>query len=162
MQTVAVAEADTARAPEGAAAHRRLTGGRWTIFIGRRALRLVVSLLVLVTAAFAMIHLIPGDPVAAALGDQATPQLIAMRRHELGLDRPLLAQYFSYLGNVLQGNFGRSITTDSPVSDIITTRFPNTLRLALPAFILVILIAMPIGLLTAVRTRGGQGRHTRG
>jgi peptide/nickel transport system permease protein len=131
-------------------------------FIGRRLVRLLISLLVLLTATFAMIHLIPGDPVAAALGDQATPDLIEQRRHELGLDRPILTQYFSYLHGVFTGNFGRSISTDSPVSDLITQRFPNTLRLALPAFVLVVLIALPIGLLTAVRTRGGRGRVTRG
>jgi peptide/nickel transport system permease protein len=141
---------------------RRLAGGRWTSFIGRRLVRLVISLLVLVTATFAMVHLIPGDPVAAALGDQATPQLIAQRRHELGLDQNIVVQYFHYLGHLLTGDFGTSIVTNSPVSDLITQRFPNTLKLAVPAFVLVVLIALPVGLLTAVRTRGGQGRRTRG
>ena len=122
----------------------------------------MLSLLVLVTATFVMVHLIPGDPVAGALGDAATPQLIAQRRTELGLDRPIVEQFFTYLGHLLTGDFGRSIVTDSPVSDLITQRFPNTLKLALPAFLLVILIALPIGLLTAVRTRGGRGRATRG
>lgn len=134
---------------------------RWVAFLGRRLLRLVVSLLVLVTATFIMIHLVPGDPVLAALGDQATPGLVAQRRHELGLDSPLPVQYFRYLKGVLTGDFGRSIVTDAPVSDILATKFPNTLRLAIPAFVLVVLIALPVGLLTAIRTRGGQGKHTR-
>jgi peptide/nickel transport system permease protein len=121
----------------------------------------VVSLLILISATFIMIHLIPGDPVLAALGDQATPALAATRRHELGLDRPLVTQYFRYLRGTVTGDFGRSIVTDAPVSDLLKTRFPNTLRLAIPAFLLVVLISIPVGLLTAVRTRGGRGKYTR-
>jgi peptide/nickel transport system permease protein len=140
---------------------RRMTGGRWASFLGRRLVRLVISLLVLVTATFAMIHLIPGDPVAAALGEQATPAMIVARRHELGLDRPILLQYFSYMRDVVTLKFGESITTESSVSTLILQRFPNTLRLAIPAFLLVVVLALPIGLLTAVRTRGGRGRFAR-
>jgi peptide/nickel transport system permease protein len=140
---------------------RAIAGGQWAWFVGRRLVRLVVSLLVLITATFVMVHLIPGDPVQAALGDQATPQLVALRRHALGLDRPLLSQYLSYLHGVITGDLGNSIVTNSPVSDLLRTRFPNTLRLAVPAFLLVILIALPVGLATAVRTRGGRGRFTR-
>lgn len=136
--------------------------GPWVWFVGSRLLRLVVSLLVLVTATFVMVHLIPGDPVQAALGEQATPQLVELRRHELGLDLPLPTQYAHYLRGVLTGDLGSSIVTEAPVSDLLGTRFPNTLRLAVPAFVLVILIALPVGLLTAVRTRGGRGRVTRG
>ncbi|SEQ16643.1 ABC transporter permease [Microlunatus flavus] len=134
----------------------------WIRFVASRLLRLVVSLLVLVTATFVMVHLVPGDPVQAALGEQATPQLVELRRHELGLDQPLPAQYVHYLRGVVTGDLGRSIVTEAPVGDLLGTRFPNTLRLAVPAFVLVILIALPVGLLTAVRTRGGRGRVTRG
>ena len=80
---------------------------------------------------------------------------------ELGLDRPLAEQYVTYARGVLTGDFGRSIVTGAPVGDLLQTRFPNTLRLALPAFALVVLLAMPLGLLTAVRTRGGRGKVTR-
>jgi peptide/nickel transport system permease protein len=139
------------------------TTGRagWAVFFGRRLIRLVVSLLVLVSATFLMIHLIPGDPVQGALGEQATAEVVALRRHELGLDRPLAEQYAAYIGGVFTGDFGRSIVTGAPVSDLLRTRFPNTLRLAVPAFVLVVLLAMPLGLITAVRTRGGRGRVTR-
>lgn len=146
---------------QAATSASRGRGGHWAVFVVRRLLRLIVSLLILVTATFVMVRLIPGDPVLAALGDQATPALIAQRRHELGLDTPLPVQYFRYLGGVLTGNFGNSIVTDAPVSTMLATRFPNTLRLAIPAFVLVVLIALPVGLLTAVRTRGGRGRFTR-
>ena len=140
---------------------RRLREGRWAMFALRRLVRLVLSLLILVAATFVMVRLIPGDPVQTALGDQATPQLVAQRRHELGLDRPVPQQFARYVHGVVTGDFGRSIVTGAPVSDLLTTRFPNTLRLAVPAFFLVVLIAMPLGLLTAVRTRGGRGRHVR-
>jgi peptide/nickel transport system permease protein len=66
--------------------------GGWLDFIVRRTIRLVVSLAVVMTASFAMIHLIPGDPVRAALGQSAPPQLIVERRHQLELDKPLLHQ----------------------------------------------------------------------
>ncbi|QXG75577.1 ABC transporter permease [Modestobacter sp. L9-4] len=165
MSTTQVVEgavaASSAPVPPAGEHARRRDGGRWTSFIVRRLVRLVLSLLVLVTATFVMVHLIPGDPVAGALGAEATPQLIEQRRQELGLDQPLLQQYLTYLGHLVTGDFGRSIVTASPVSDLITQRFPNTLKLALPAFVLVILLALPIGLATAVRTRGGRGRTTR-
>ncbi|MFG1706277.1 ABC transporter permease [Nonomuraea sp. M3C6] len=147
--------------PPDGGAPRRIRAGRWAVFAGRRLVRLVLSLLVLVAATFIMVHLIPGDPVQTALGDQATPQMVALRRHDLGLDLPLPEQFWRYVLGVVTGDFGRSIVTEAPVSDLLTTRFPNTLRLAVPAFLLVVLIAMPVGLLTAVRTRGGRGRHTR-
>jgi peptide/nickel transport system permease protein len=131
-------------------------------FIARRLTRLVISLLALITATFAMLHLIPGDPVQAALGTGATPQLVALRRHQLGLDRPLLTQYFDYLRGVASGNLGHSIVTDAPISQLISERFPNTLGLAVPSFVLVVLIAVSVGLLTGIRTRGGRHRITRG
>ena len=140
---------------------RRARSGGWPQFVGRRLVRLVLSVLILVTATFVMVHLIPGDPVQAALGEQATAEVVALRRHELGLDRPLPEQYRRYLQGVVTGDLGRSIITDVAVSDLLKTRFPNTLRLAVPAFLLVVLIAMPVGLFTAVRTRGGRGRQVR-
>ena len=161
-QVVEGSIADPSTAPDiPAGAAMRSAGGRWAWFIGRRLLRLVISLLILVTATFVMVHLIPGDPVVAALGDQATPQLIALRHHQLGLDKPLVVQYVDYLKGVISGDFGQSITTQASVGDLLKTRFPNTLRLAIPAFILVVLVAVPVGLLAAVRTRGGRGGATR-
>lgn len=148
-------------APPVEPAPRWAGSGGWAVFIGRRLIRLVLSLLILVSATFLMIHMIPGDPVQAALGEQATAEVVELRRHELGLDRPLAEQYVAYVGGVVTGDFGRSIVTGAPVSDLLRTRVPNTLRLAVPAFLLVVLIAMPLGLFTAVRTRGGRGRATR-
>jgi peptide/nickel transport system permease protein len=91
-------------------------GGRWTRFALRRTGRLLVSLWVLVTLAFLMIHLVPGDPVRAALGMNAPTELVEAKRQALGLDDPLLTQYVHYLGNLLHGDLGESITTQLPVS----------------------------------------------
>lgn len=78
----------------------------WAGFVLRRTWRLLVSLAALVTAAFAMIHLIPGDPVRAALGTTADPALVAARRESLGLDQSLLKQYGDFAGDLLQGRLG--------------------------------------------------------
>ena len=82
------------------------------------------------TATFVMIHLVPGDPVRASLGFTAPPSLVRERRAALGLDDPLPTQYIHYVGGVLHGDFGTSLTSQEPVSDIVRTRFPATLRLA--------------------------------
>lgn len=133
----------------------------WVRFLLRRVLRLVGSLLVLVTATFAMIQLLPGNPVRAALGQDATAAVVAARTHQLGLDRPLLDQYFSYLHGVVTGNLGISIVSSEPVSTILGSRIPATLSIALPAFVLVLLISLPLGLMMALRTRHGRGERAR-
>lgn len=132
----------------------------WCRFAARRLARLVVSLWVLITASFLIIHLIPGDPVRAALGITAPPSLVAARRKALGLDDPLLTQYWHYLHGVLTGNLGKSLTDNLPVSQIVGQRLPATLELALYAFLLSVLIAVPLGTVTGVLTRAGRGRVT--
>lgn len=132
----------------------------WCRFAARRLARLVVSLWVLITASFLIIHLIPGDPVRAALGITAPPSLVAARRKALGLDDPLLTQYWHYLHGVLTGNLGKSLTDNLPVSQIVGQRLPATLELAFYAFLLSVLIAVPLGTVTGVLTRAGRGRVT--
>src|SRR4051794_31610304 len=112
-------------------------GGRWTRFAIRRAGRLLVSLWVLVTASFLMIHLVPGDPVRAALGLTAPAALVEAKREALGLNDPLLTQYWHYLRGVFSGDFGTSTTSNLPVSDVIADRLPATVQLALLAFVVV-------------------------
>jgi peptide/nickel transport system permease protein len=141
-------------------------GARWRAghpmlwFLVRRLGRLVVSLLVLLTLSFAMIHLIPGDPVRAALGPNAPLDLIRQRRHELWLDRPLATQYVHYLRGVATGDFGTSFVSNLPVSDIIATRLPNSARLAGLAFVVIMVLAVPLGMAGAVLTRDGRRRGT--
>jgi peptide/nickel transport system permease protein len=147
-----------------ASAHERSRWWRrhpWPTFLVRRVARLVVNLFVLVTISFLMIHAIPGDPVRTALGGiTAQPELVAARRHDLGLDLPLVRQYLDYVRRVITGDFGSSIITRQPVSDIIADRLPSTLRLVGLAFLFTILVAYPLGLSMAVLTH--NGRHRRG
>ncbi|WP_274556236.1 ABC transporter permease [Streptomyces spiramyceticus] len=133
--------------------------GPWAGFVVRRVVRLFVSLGVLVTASFAMIHLVPGDPVRAALGPTADPALVDARRHALGLDQSLPEQYGAFVSGLLQGRLGQSITADLPVSQIISGRLPATLEIAVPAFVLIMLIAIPVGMTAAVLTRDGKRRR---
>lgn len=130
----------------------------WTRFAARRFGRLLVSVWVLVTAAFGMIHLIPGDPVRAALGPTATQQLVDARRAALGLDQPLWQQYLDYLRGLFTGDLGVSMTSGLPVTDILGDRLPPTLELAVLAFALALLVSVPLGLGFAVLTRGGRRR----
>ncbi|RSN21203.1 ABC transporter permease [Amycolatopsis sp. WAC 04169] len=141
-----------AHAPAG------LRGSPWLSFAVRRLGRFAISLWVLITTAFLMIQLIPGDPVRAALGLTAPVELVNARRAALGLDDPLWLQYVHYLGGLVTGDFGTSMTSGQPVSEVIGDRLPATLELALPAFVVVIAIAIPLGLLFAVLTRGGRRR----
>lgn len=136
----------------------RVRDHRWLRFTIRRAGRLLVSLWVLATAAFLMIHLIPGDPVRAALGPTASAELVASRREALGLNDPLIVQYFNYLGGVLTGDFGVSIQSGLPVADTIAQRLPATASLAVLAFVFAVIVAIPVGVAVAVATRRGRGR----
>lgn len=130
----------------------------WLTFAARRGGQFIVSLWVLITAAFLMIHLVPGDPVRAALGLNAPVELIEARRVALGLDQPLLVQYVNYFTNLFTGNLGVSTITNEPVAHIIASRFPSTLQLAILACALVLLVAVPLGVTMAVATRGGRRR----
>lgn len=134
------------------------TANPWTRFLARRLGRLVVSLWVVVTAAFLMLHLIPGDPVRAALGPTASAELVAARRAALGLDQPLWHQYVDYLRGLFTGDLGVSVTSGLPVSQVIGDRLPATVELAVGAFVLAVVLAIPLGLLFAVLTRGGRRR----
>src|SRR3954453_13585606 len=138
----------------GAASHP------WVRFGGRRLGRLLVSLWVLVTASFLMIHLIPGDPVRAALGPTAPPQLVAAKRAEMGLDDPLLVQYLHYIQHLFTGDLGTSVVSQLPVSQIVSQRLPATLTLALLAFVVAVAVAVPMGVAMGVLTRRGDGRRT--
>jgi peptide/nickel transport system permease protein len=130
----------------------------WLRFAVRRLGQLLVSALVLVTASFLIIHLIPGDPVRAALGFNATPQLVAARRAQLGLNDPLWLQYAHYLRDLFTGKFGTSIDSGLPVSEVIGQRLPATLELAGYSFLVAVAVSVPLGLLLGVLTRNGRRR----
>ena len=103
----------------------------------------------LLTATFFMIHLVPGDPVRAALGPAAPADLVAQRRADLGLDDPLATQFATYVRDVLHGDLGTSLFTGEEITDVIQARLPSTLQLAGLAFLVAILVAIPLGVLMA-------------
>ncbi|HYD33316.1 MAG TPA: nickel ABC transporter permease [Methylophilaceae bacterium] len=100
---------------------------------------------------FLLVHLVPGDPVEVMLGESATSADRAQLRTELGLDEPLVIQFKNYLINLAQGDFGRSIHSHAPVSELLKDRIPATARLALLAFVIAILIGLPLGITAALK-----------
>jgi len=121
-------------------------------FLVRRLVLTIPVLLGVATLVFSLIHLVPGDPVQAMLGESATPQDVAELRARLGLDRPLLVQYGSFLKGIATGNLGSSLRTNQPVTAAIAERLPATIQLAVAAMCFATLIAIPIGIVAAVRS----------
>ena len=119
-------------------------------FLARRLLLTVPVLLGVATLVFSLIHLIPGDPAMAMLGETASPQDVAELRTRLGLDRPLLEQYGRFLGGAVRGDLGTSLRTGEPVGGQILERMPATIELAAAAMIVAIALAIPVGIVAAV------------
>ena len=92
---------------------------------------------------------VTGDPITAAMGGRLTPDQLAQRIHEAGYDRPLLVQYLEYLGQVFTGNFGRTLTDNRAVTEVLLTYGAATLELALNALVIALLVGIPFGLLAA-------------
>jgi peptide/nickel transport system permease protein len=120
-------------------------------YVLRRLVTMVPVLLVVSVVVFSLIHLTPGDPVSIMLREEADPATAAALRAALGLDRPLPVQYVVWLGRAARGELGRSIRTNQPVSEAILQRLPVTLSLAGAATMLALVIALPAGILSAVR-----------
>jgi peptide/nickel transport system permease protein len=120
-------------------------------YIVRRLLGMIPALLGISILVFLLIHLIPGDPISAMLGRVSDPEVLAAVRAEYGLDRPLSIQYFVWLGNVVQGNLGYSISNGAPVSDLVFGRLPATLYLLAGGLCVALLLAAPIGILAAAK-----------
>ena len=120
-------------------------------FLLRRVALTVPVLVGVATLVFSLIHLVPGDPVQAMLGDSATPQDIADVRARLGLDQPLYVQYARFVKGAMRGNLGTSLRTNQPVTAAIAERMPATFELAFAAMIVSTGIALPLGVIAAVR-----------
>jgi peptide/nickel transport system permease protein len=115
--------------------------------------RLVLTIPVLIgvaTLVFALIHFIPGDPAQAMLGEGATPDEANQLRERLGLNRPLIVQYGSFLQGLLHGDLGVSLRNDQPVTQQILERMPATAELAFASMLVAVLIAIPLGIVAAV------------
>jgi ABC-type dipeptide/oligopeptide/nickel transport system permease component len=119
-------------------------------FLGRRIALTLPVLLGVATLVFLLIHLIPGDPALAMLGEAAAPEDVDDLRRRLGLDRPLLEQYVSFLGGALRGDLGTSLRTGEPVAREIAARLPATIELAGAAMLVAIAVALPLGIAAAV------------
>jgi peptide/nickel transport system permease protein len=119
-------------------------------FLLRRILLTIPVLFGVATLVFSLIHLIPGDPALAMLGEGADPEQVERLRRELGLDRPLLQQYRTYLADLLKGDLGTSLRTTQPVTEVIAERVPATMELALVAMAVAIAVALPLGVIAAV------------
>ena len=120
-------------------------------FLARRLLLAIPVLLGVATLVFALIHLIPGDPVRTMLGESASEESVIELRGRLGLDRPLYRQYGAYLRDLVHGNLGTSLRTNEPVASALAARIPATAELAAAAMIVAIVIAIPLGILAAAR-----------
>lgn len=123
-------------------------------FIARRILSAVPVLLIVTIVVFLMIHLTPGDPAAIMLGPEALPEDVAALRTEMGLDRPLVIQYLSWMAGLLTGNMGRSVFLHIPVTSAVLNQIQPTLYLAIAAELIAVVIAVPAGTFAAKR----QGR----
>jgi peptide/nickel transport system permease protein len=122
----------------------------------RRLAALVPVALGVVTLTFALIHLVPGDPVSAMLGDFAAPADASRMRHELKLDLPLWKQYCEFLLELAHGDLGQSISQHTPVAQLIRERYPATLELAGAGLLVAIVIAFPLGMIAGANA-GGPG-----
>jgi peptide/nickel transport system permease protein len=128
-----------------------------TVKILRRTAILVVSVLVASIVVFLFMAVLPGDPAQVALGVNATPELVAKTRAEFGIDRPLTAQYFDWIGGVLQGDFGSSYVTREAIGPALLDRLGVTLWLVGAGMLVALLIAVPAGTFAAVRHRKADG-----
>ncbi|HTX53566.1 MAG TPA: ABC transporter permease, partial [Candidatus Baltobacteraceae bacterium] len=131
-------------------------------YLINRLVQFVAVLAFLSIIVFTIIRLIPGDPAAVMLGTEATPEVLAQIRHEMGLDQPIPVQYLKWLQNVAAGNFGTSWVSKKPALQLILGALPVTLQLVGCSFFIALLIAFPAGLFSALRPRSwvDQGSTT--
>jgi peptide/nickel transport system permease protein len=130
-------------------------------FIGGKILHLIPVLLLVSLAVMILINLIPGNPAYAILGTQATPSQVRIVDAQLGLNKPLVIRYIDWIGGILHGNFGTSLFTQQPVFQTIISRLPVTLELALLGEIIALVIAIPLGVLTAYKAGSLIDRSSR-
>jgi len=120
-------------------------------FVARRLFYLLPVLLAVSLLTFLIASLLPGDLAYVILGDQATPEKVAALRHDMGLDQPIWWRYFSWLGHVLEGDFGRSFRTGQTVLQAVAERLPVSIELMLLAEIIGLAVGVPVAIACAVR-----------
>ncbi len=129
-------------------------------FLLRRLALTVPTFIMLMLVTFMMIRLVPGDPIEVRLGERGiTPERLAELRHDMGLDQPVLKQFWDYAWGILHGDFGTSIVSKSPILHEFLTLFPATLELTFCAMVFAAVIGVPVGMFAAVK-RGGAYDQT--
>lgn len=118
-------------------------------FMASRGLRALVTVFLVLSFAFLILRL-SGDPAMMILSPDAPPEALEAFRHGWGLDKPLWQQYLTFIGNMLQGDFGQSMRDKSPAMSLVLERIPATLAITLPAFILKLIIGIPAGVYAAL------------
>ncbi|PJJ63328.1 ABC transporter permease [Compostimonas suwonensis] len=139
---------------------RRASGGGLGRYILVRALLIIPTVFILVTLVFVLMRS-TGDPITAALGGRLSADQLAERIHEAGYDRPIIIQYFEYLGNIFTGNFGTTISDNRPVTEILLTYGAATLELAFYALIVAFIVGIPLGMVAAYFRDKGQDASLR-
>jgi peptide/nickel transport system permease protein len=118
-------------------------------YIIGRIINMIPTLFIVAIIVFLITRMLPGDPAAVMLGPQASVEEVEALTKELGLNEPLYIQFFEYIGNLLKGDFGNSLTYNQPIVDLIMERFPNTVILAVSALIIALFIGVPAGIIAA-------------
>ncbi|CDN53800.1 Dipeptide transporter permease DppB [Neorhizobium galegae bv. officinalis bv. officinalis str. HAMBI 1141] len=121
------------------------------VYIGKRLLVAIPTLLIISIFVFSLQKLLPGDPILAMAGEERDPTVIEFLRDKYRLNDPVVFQYFYWLGGVLTGDFGISLRTNQPVLELILQKLPVTIQLAVMAMFFAMLIGIPIGILAAVK-----------
>lgn len=120
-------------------------------YVAKRILYVIPVILGVTLIVYVIMSMAPGDPVLQLVGEQATPEQIEAKRAELGLDKPVLVQYVNYIFKLVQGDFGISYKSKQGVALEITSRFPTTLKMSLTAVVIAVVIALPLGVIAAVK-----------
>ncbi|MEQ3548957.1 ABC transporter permease [Pseudonocardia nematodicida] len=128
----------------------------WPVFLARKAREFVLAVAALVVLTFAIVHLIPGDPARVIAGVDASSEQVDAVRTQLGLDLPLGTQFLDHVSGLLRGDLGESYRTGQPVTDVIATRLPFTLSIALVGIAVTLVVSLALGLAVAGLTRGNR------
>jgi ABC-type dipeptide/oligopeptide/nickel transport system permease component len=120
-------------------------------YISTRLFLAIPVLLVVLTLVFLVVRVIPGDPAQAALGDYASAEAVEALRERMGLNEPLLVQYFRYLGDLLRGDLGTSLINGQSISEQVVAVLPYTLTLTFTSVLLGVALGIPIGVITAIK-----------
>jgi ABC-type dipeptide/oligopeptide/nickel transport system permease component len=125
-----------------------------TSYVLRRVLLAIPTLLVMLTAIFVLVRLVPGDPASVILGDQASAEALAALRTKLGLDQPVYAQYLAFIGKVLTGDLGQSLSTGKSVVQEVLLVLPSTIELTVAAVAIGLVFGLPLGVAAALSRNG--------